>query len=55
MLREALRLDSEDLDLWISIMQSENVLKAVPGQPDLFSLFRTHHTVCLVAGDTPEG
>jgi hypothetical protein len=47
-------LDDHDLDLWISIMQSENVLKSVPGQPNLFSLFRTHHTVCMVAGDSPE-
>jgi hypothetical protein len=30
------------------------VLKAVPGQSELYSLFRTHHTVCLVAGDEPE-
>lgn len=44
----------DDLDLWISIMQSENVLKAVPGQQDVYSLFRTHHTVCMVAGDSPE-
>lgn len=47
-------MSGDDLDLWISIMQSENVLKSVPGQPDVFSLFRTHHTVSLVAGDTPE-
>jgi hypothetical protein len=44
-------LDAHRMDLWISIMQSENVLKAVPGQPNLYSLFRTHHTVCMVAGD----
>ncbi len=48
-----LNLEDDDLDLWISIMQSENVLKAVPGQRDLYSLFRTHHTVCMVAGDDP--
>ncbi len=47
-------MTDHDLDLWISIMQSENVLKSVPGQPNLYSLFRTHHTVCMVAGDTPE-
>ena len=35
-------------------MQSENVLNSVPGQPDHYSLFRTHHTVSLVAGDLPE-
>jgi hypothetical protein len=46
-------MDDHDLDLWISIMQSENVLKSVPGQPNLYSLFRTHHTVCMVAGDEP--
>jgi hypothetical protein len=54
MLQDRLHLSAEDLDLWISIMQSENVLKPVPGQPDLYSLFRTHHTVSLVAGDAPE-
>jgi len=48
-------LDDHDLDLWISIMQSENVLKSVPGQPGLYSLFRTHHTVTMVAGDNPDG
>ncbi|NLX10669.1 MAG: NYN domain-containing protein [Chloroflexi bacterium] len=52
-LAERTGLEGEDLDLWVSIMQAENVLKPVPGQPDLYSLFRTHHTVCLVAGDTP--
>ena len=38
-----------DLDLWFSIMEAENVLNAVPGRPGQFSLFRTHHTVNLVA------
>ncbi|MBN1679383.1 MAG: NYN domain-containing protein [Anaerolineae bacterium] len=52
-LLESLALDPDDMELWMSIMQSENVIKPVPGQPNLFSLFRTHHTVCLVAGDTP--
>jgi hypothetical protein len=52
-LSEYTHLGERDLDLWISIMQSENVLKAVPGQNDLYSLFRTHHTVCMVAGDHP--
>jgi hypothetical protein len=52
-LSEYTHLGERDLDLWISIMQSENVLKAVPGQNDLYSLFRTHHTVCMVAGDQP--
>ena len=52
-LRDVANLSDDELDLWISIMQSENVLKAVPGQKDLYSLFRTHHTVCMIAGDTP--
>jgi hypothetical protein len=38
-----------DLDLWFSIMQSENILNTVPGRPGQYSLFRTHHTVNLVA------
>ena len=50
-LQERLDLGDEDLELWISIMQSENVLKAIPGQAGQYSLFRTHHTVCMVAGD----
>jgi hypothetical protein len=37
------------LELWLSIMQAENVLNPVPGKPGLFSLFRTHHTVNQVA------
>ncbi len=52
-IRDSTDLSDPDLDLWLSIMQSENVLKAVPGQADLYSLFRTHHTVCLVAGGPP--
>lgn len=40
-----------DLPLWISIMKVENVLNALPGRADQFSLFRTHHTVKLVAND----
>jgi len=40
-----------DLPLWISIMKIENVLNALPGRADQFSLFRTHHTVKLVAND----
>jgi len=56
--RDALQAHTElsegDLDLWISIMQSENVLKSVPGQRDVYSLFRMHHTVSMVAGDSPE-
>jgi hypothetical protein len=52
-IRDYTDLSDRDLDLWLSIMQSENVLKAVPGQADLYSLFRTHHTVCMIAGDPP--
>ncbi len=52
-IRDYTDLSDRDLELWLSIMQSENVLKAVPGQTDLYSLFRTHHTVCMVAGDPP--
>ncbi len=40
-----------DIPLWISIMKIENVLNALPGRADQFSLFRTHHTVKLVAND----
>jgi hypothetical protein len=42
-------LDDDTLNVWISIMQIENILNAVPGHQDLFSLFRTHHTVNLIA------
>lgn len=38
-----------NLPLWFSIMETENVLNALPGRPGQFSLFRTHHTVNLVA------
>ncbi len=37
--------------LWISIMKTENVLNLLPGRVDQYSLFRTHHTVKLVAND----
>jgi len=40
-----------DLDLWLSIMVTENVLNELPGRVGQYSLFRTHHTVKLVAGD----
>ncbi|HRE49666.1 MAG TPA: NYN domain-containing protein [Aggregatilineales bacterium] len=44
------------LGLWMSIMEGENVLNPVPGKPGVFSLFRTHHTVNLVAENrTHEG
>jgi hypothetical protein len=42
-------LNESALELWISIMQVENVLNPVPGKPGLYSLFRTHHTVNLIA------
>jgi len=38
-----------DLNLWFSIMETENVLNPVPGRSGQYSLFRTHHTVSLVA------
>ena len=38
-----------DLDLWFSVMETENVLNPVPGRQGQYSLFRTHHTVTLVA------
>jgi hypothetical protein len=40
-----------DIPLWITIMQTENVLNPLPGRSDQYSLFRTHHTVKLVAND----
>jgi len=40
-----------EIDLWISIMETENVLNPLPGRTGQYSLFRTHHTVKLVAGD----
>ncbi|MFQ3536833.1 MAG: NYN domain-containing protein [Aggregatilineales bacterium] len=43
------RLSNAELSLWLSIMESENVLNPVHGKPGLYSLFRTHHTVNLVA------
>ncbi|MGB7338627.1 MAG: NYN domain-containing protein [Phototrophicaceae bacterium] len=38
-------------DLWISIMETENIINPLPGRQGQYSLFRTHHTVKLVAGD----
>ncbi len=49
--QQATSLEDEDLELWISVMELENVLNPVPGHHNLFSLFRTHHTVSLVARD----
>ncbi len=43
--------DNWDVDLWMSIMETENVINPLPGRNGQFSLFRTHHTVKLVAGD----
>ena len=48
-LAKELNLTEPALNLWISIMQAENVLNPVQGKPGMFSLFRTHHTVNLVA------
>ncbi|MCA9902282.1 MAG: NYN domain-containing protein [Anaerolineae bacterium] len=38
-----------DMQLWLSIMQTENVLNEIPGRSGQYSLFRTHHTVTLIA------
>ncbi|MDX2163271.1 MAG: NYN domain-containing protein [bacterium] len=38
-----------DYPMWFSIMETENVLNPVPGRSGQYSLFRTHHTVSLVA------
>ncbi|MCL4256005.1 MAG: NYN domain-containing protein, partial [Anaerolineae bacterium] len=43
-----------DLPLWFSIMETENVLNVLPGRTGQYSLFRTHHTVTVVAGDNPD-
>lgn len=43
-----------DVDLWVSIMETENVLNPLPGRAGHYSLFRTHHTVKLVAGDSSD-
>lgn len=40
-----------DIELWMSIMETENVINPLPGRTGQYSLFRTHHTVKLVAGD----
>ncbi|GIL08918.1 MAG: hypothetical protein BroJett033_4290 [Chloroflexota bacterium] len=37
---------------WFSLMEAENVLNDVPGRGGQYSLFRTHHTVNLVADST---
>ncbi len=38
-----------DLAFWFSMMETENILNVVPGRAGQYSLFRTHHTVNLVA------
>lgn len=43
--------DGWDVPLWISTMRVENVLNPLPGRSDQYSLFRTHHSVKLVAND----
>ena len=43
-----------DLNLWFSIMETENVLNLLPGRQGQYSLFRTHHTVNLVADEDSE-
>lgn len=40
-----------DVSLWISTMRVENVLNPLPGRNNQYSLFRTHHSVKLVAND----
>jgi len=51
----ALNIDLQlDIPLWFSIMETENILNPVPGRTNQYSLFRTHHTVSLVADGTRE-
>jgi hypothetical protein len=50
-LRHELGYSDRRVQLWISIMELENVLNPMPSQEEVYSLFRTHHTVSLVAGD----
>jgi uncharacterized LabA/DUF88 family protein len=38
-----------NLDLWFAMMETENILNALPGRPGQYSLFRMHHTVNQVA------
>jgi hypothetical protein len=46
----ALDVDNRfQVPLWFSIMETENVINPIPGRPGQYSLFRTHHTVTLVA------
>src|SRR5579859_5232420 len=48
-LAKELNMTDQAITLWLTIMQAENILSAVQGKPGLYSLFRTHHTVNLVA------
>ncbi len=51
----ALNIDLQlDIPLWFSIMETENILNPVPGRTNQYSLFRTHHTVSLVADGARE-
>jgi hypothetical protein len=43
------------IELWLSIMEAENVLNPVPGKAGAFTLFRAHHTVNLVADTKVSG
>ncbi len=43
-----------DVPLWLSIMQTENILNSMPGRSQQFSLFRAHHTVKLVASNNAD-
>lgn len=49
--RQELQDESIDAGLWVSIMETENILNPVQGRVSQYSLFRTHHTVKMVAGD----
>jgi len=51
LLRQRSGLSEARIDLWVSIMELENVLNPIYRQPNHYSLFRNHHTVCQVAGD----
>ncbi len=46
---KAMNMTDQAITLWLTIMQAENILSPVQGKPGLYSLFRTHHTVNLVA------
>ncbi|MBN1966778.1 MAG: NYN domain-containing protein [Anaerolineae bacterium] len=50
-LNEETHLPADEMALWLSIMQDENILNPIPGRSGQYSLFRTHHTVVSVAND----